>query len=112
MPTILEIAGVPKPKGWILDGESFLPIVKGEKNVPWRDALYLEVGHTRAVRTGKWKYLTIRHAPALKEKLDTGTLDRKPWHADTIWNPLCDKEPEMQLVIRAGNVACDKEPEM
>ena len=86
VPTILEIAGVPKPADRIFDGESFLPIVKGEENVKWRDAIYLEVGHSRAVRTNKWKYLTVRYAPATQKMIDDGTLGREPWHADTVFD--------------------------
>ena len=86
VPTILEIAGIPKPAEQIFDGESFLPIVKGENNVPWRDAIYLEVGHSRAVRTDKWKYLTVRYAPSTQKMIDAGTLGRQPWHADTVFD--------------------------
>jgi arylsulfatase A-like enzyme len=86
VPTILDLAGIKKPDDVLLDGQSFLPIVTGQKEVKWRDAIYLEVGHTRAVRTGKWKYLTIRYAPSLQKQIADNTLGRPAWHADTVFD--------------------------
>ncbi len=59
-PTICELTGIEKPP-W-LEGQSFLPLVKGEKN-EIRDAVYSQVNYhaayepVRAVRTRRWKYI-------------------------------------------------------
>lgn len=86
VPTILDIAGVQKPDDVIMDGESFLPLVTGVKDTPWRDFIYLEVGHSRAVRTNKWKYLTIRYPQPMQQKIANNTLGRPAWHADTVFD--------------------------
>lgn len=39
LPTIMEAAGVPFPEGYVLDGRSFLPQLKGEKGDP-RDWIF------------------------------------------------------------------------
>jgi arylsulfatase A-like enzyme len=58
-PTILDLAGVEHPEEG-LDGRSFLPYLMGE-TVPGDRALYFELGYTRAVRQGPWKYLAVRY---------------------------------------------------
>ena len=58
-PTILDFANVPVPKN-PFDGHSFKPILDGEvKSI--RDTLYFEIGFTRAVRVGDWKYIALRY---------------------------------------------------
>lgn len=71
-PTILDVANAPKPSGQILDGKSFLPLLKGRKNLDrkaifWHFPAYLEGNygwkHTwrttpaGAVRAGDWKLI-------------------------------------------------------
>ncbi len=59
-PTICEILRIDKPE-W-LDGESFLPLITGEKE-EIRDAVYSQVNYhasyepVRSVRTKQWKYI-------------------------------------------------------
>ena len=62
-PTILSLAGLDKPVN--MDGQSFLPLLKGE-NTAWRDRIYYEYFWERpfpqtptvhAVRTDKYKYI-------------------------------------------------------
>ena len=61
-PTILELAGLQKPRN--MDGESFLPLLRGEE-LAWRDRIYYEYFWERpfpqtptvhAVRTEKYKF--------------------------------------------------------
>lgn len=68
-PTIFDAAGVQPPAGMVLDGRSFLPVVDDPK-APWRDALMLENGHTRAVVTDQWKYVALRYPPEVQTKID------------------------------------------
>jgi N-acetylglucosamine-6-sulfatase len=65
MPTVLELAGVSPPKAHVLDGRSFLPLLRGQK-VTWRDALlyeyYWEWNFPQtptqfAIRTDRHKYI-------------------------------------------------------
>ena len=84
VPTILDICGVKPPPALKLDGASLLPLMNGQ-DAAWRDALLLEVGHTRAVVTAKWKYLLLRYPPALGQKIAAGTLGRKPYHGDSVF---------------------------
>jgi len=73
-PTILEVAGIEMPVGKILDGESFLPVLRGEGTLTerplfWHFPIYLEGGNVEtqdpvfrtrpgsAVRLGDWKLI-------------------------------------------------------
>ncbi|MHC4249545.1 MAG: sulfatase family protein, partial [Planctomycetota bacterium] len=58
-PTILDMAGAEYEPG-VFDGRSFLSVLEGG---PGRahESLYFELGYTRAVRKGGWKYLALRH---------------------------------------------------
>ena len=70
-PTILEMAGVSVSEGQF-DGRSFAAALKGD-NEPIHESLYFEMGYTRAVIAGNWKYLALRypksaHAMTLAER--------------------------------------------
>ncbi|MGV3660547.1 MAG: sulfatase [Prosthecobacter sp.] len=67
-PTIFDACGVQPPGGMALDGRSFLPVVENP-SAPWRDALLLENGHTRAVVTEQWKYVALRYPPDVQAKI-------------------------------------------
>ena len=63
-PTLLAYAGVPKPKQ--MQGESFIPLLKGEKVASWRDRAFYEYYWEQAfpqtptmfgVRTDRYKYI-------------------------------------------------------
>ncbi|QDV63460.1 sulfatase family protein [Crateriforma conspicua] len=58
-PTIVQIAGV-DPSTGSFDGESFLGYLNGTPATSDR-VLYFELGYTRAVRKGSWKYLAVRY---------------------------------------------------
>lgn len=59
-PTLFDWCGVTPPDDMVLDGESLMPLCRGEK-VEWRDSLFLEIGLTRAVVTDDgFKYLAFR----------------------------------------------------
>lgn len=64
-PTILELAGVPQPQG-LFDGVSFCPALGGS-NDPIHESLYFEMGYTRAVIAGAWKYLALRYPKRARE---------------------------------------------
>ena len=62
-PTILDACGVEPPADMRLDGLSLLPLLTGQRKT-LRDSLYLEIGHTRAVCTERWKYIAFRIPPS------------------------------------------------
>ena len=84
-PTILEACGITPPAGMQIDGESLLPLVTGRRR-NWRDTALLEIGHTRAVCTARWKYIALRYPPAMQKAIADGTLGRKPWHMDVCFD--------------------------
>jgi len=62
-PTLLEMAGVAVPKGLLLRGRSFVPLLEGEP-VDWDDDFYAEYSthhqsktHMRMYRTPTWKLI-------------------------------------------------------
>ena len=54
-----------------------MPLIGG-RTEGWRDTVVLEIGHTRAVCDGRWKYIALRYTPEMQRKIDDGTLGRKP----------------------------------
>jgi arylsulfatase A-like enzyme len=68
-PTIFEACGIVPPSTMPLDGRSMMPVLLDDRS-PWRDALMLENGHTRAVVTDHWKYVALRYPPDVQAKID------------------------------------------
>ena len=66
VPTILSACRVVPPEGTILDGMDLMPLLTG-KSTHTRDSLYCEIGHTRAAITKRWKYLTFRVPPTVRQ---------------------------------------------
>ena len=54
------------------DGQSFWPDLLGEKNDDGRRRLYFEYGHTRALRTKRWKYIAWRSPQRLVDEMKNG----------------------------------------
>lgn len=67
-PTIFDACGIQPPAGMTFDGRSILPVLADDK-APWRDALLLENGHTKAVVTDQWKYVALRYPPDVQAKI-------------------------------------------
>ncbi len=85
VPTILDFAEIQPPAEMKLDGRSLLPLVANPKT-KWRDTIFLEIGHTRAVCTERWKYIALRYSTEMQEKINEKTLGRPPYHMDTSLN--------------------------
>lgn len=87
-PTIFDACGVQPPAGMVVDGRSFLPVVENP-SAPWREALLLENGHTRAVVTEKWKYVALRYPPDVQAHIAeverTGVYPRISPKAETFF---------------------------
>jgi arylsulfatase A-like enzyme len=67
-PTLLELAGgkLPAPANGIIDGKSFAPALTGGR-VTERPVL-IEMGYGRALLSGGWKYIAIRHPEKVEAK--------------------------------------------
>ncbi len=58
-PTILDFAGT-ESFAEHFDGRSFRPVLEG-KMAKIHDTLYFEMGYTRGIRKGMWKYIALRY---------------------------------------------------
>ncbi|MBL7113313.1 MAG: sulfatase-like hydrolase/transferase [Bacteroidales bacterium] len=59
VPTVLELSGIRNGDRFRFDGTSFLPLLLGDDN-PVHSSLLFEIGATRAVIKGNYKYLAFR----------------------------------------------------
>ncbi|MCU0913487.1 MAG: sulfatase-like hydrolase/transferase [Planctomycetes bacterium] len=85
VPTIFDLAGARPPAEMKLDGMSLMPLVTGAQT-KWRAALFLEIGHTRAICTERWKYIALRYPPQIRQQIADGTLGRPAYHMDVSLN--------------------------
>jgi arylsulfatase A-like enzyme len=72
-PTILDVASA----SWteeLFDGTSFRPALEG-RGAPIHESLYFEMGYTRAVLKGNWKYLALRY-PARANAMSLAERER------------------------------------
>ncbi len=72
-PTIMDVCGIEPPADYQFDGISFKPILFGERK-PLRDVLFAELGHSRAVKTKRWKYIAIRYPDDIEKRINQGRL--------------------------------------
>lgn len=59
-PTLLEMAGIDQ-RPEVCDGISFAPQLEG-KTAGARDHVYFEIGYSRGIRIGNWKYMALRYS--------------------------------------------------
>lgn len=71
-PTILDMAGVEIPASGF-DGKSFLPLLEG-KTDQHHDALFFEIGYTRAILKDGFKYIALRYP---KQAVNMSLKERK-----------------------------------
>ncbi len=57
MPTVLDYLGVKPPTDRNLPGRSFAPMLRGDKQADWSDAVFGEYGQLRFIRTADHKYV-------------------------------------------------------
>ena len=76
-PSILALAGCEPPAGATLRGESFAPLMLGQSDILWRDAVYSEYdmcvyerARLRGLRGQRWKLVVDFHAPWRSEFYD------------------------------------------
>lgn len=69
VPSVFDIAGLPKPEGYRIDGRSFLPLLEGRRMPDVRTHVYLEMGHARGIATREWKYIAVRYPQEQIERI-------------------------------------------
>lgn len=74
LPTFCQLAGVPLPRGLVLDGASFVPLLRGQV-IDRTKPLYWQYNRARsepkvALRQGNWKILATLTGPELKPGAD------------------------------------------
>jgi len=76
LPTVMDVTGAGARRKLQLDGQSLLPILKGEREIAWRDAycdtydmIYLVEAHMRMIRTDQWK-LVLYFPPEYRRDKD------------------------------------------
>ena len=72
-PTMLDVCGVDIPTDYLMDGYSFKNVLFGSQD-PIRDVLFCELGHSRGVKTKKWKYIAIRYPERIQKQIDQGQI--------------------------------------
>ncbi len=73
IPTLMDVVGSEKTEDMVLDGESLLPILKGE-NKEIHEDLFVEYGICRGVVTKKWKYFVLSHTDEMINKMKNGDV--------------------------------------
>ncbi len=98
-PTLLAIAGVDRPKGELVRGRSFLPLLKGQK-LDWDNDFYAEYStqhqsrtHMRMYRTPEWKLTRDFLNPARDELYH---LESDPAETKSL---IASGRPEVQRAI-------------
>jgi arylsulfatase A-like enzyme len=71
-PTLLDLCGVEFDQNNKMDGISFAETLLGKTDRQYRDVLFGELGHSRAVKTLNWKYIAIRYPEDIQNKIDRG----------------------------------------
>ncbi|MEO0793884.1 MAG: sulfatase-like hydrolase/transferase [Verrucomicrobiota bacterium] len=109
-PTFFEIAGIEPPENMMLDGDSLMPIFRGESPDDWRKAVYSEIGLARAVSTADWSYVAFYVPPSLQRTKAERVADAKiyyqemleeaPWMAEDY--PFLEDAPYFQLGMQPG----------
>ena len=72
LPTLIEMADGDPPGDAVLDGRSFWPALTGARDSETRDYLYAEFGYSRAIVSGRWKYIARRPPDRLVEQMESG----------------------------------------
>jgi arylsulfatase A len=98
MPTFAQVAGAPLPPGVTIDGQSFLPVLKGQSSGS-REWVFTQLGKRRAVREHRWKFVSggnlydLEADPMEQRPITKATLDEASLPA---WERLRGLVREMQ----------------
>lgn len=71
MPTLSAVAGIAPDKQVKTDGVDFSPLLTG-KGTYQRNSIYFEMGYTRAVSDGRYKYIATRYPSQVTKRITSG----------------------------------------
>ncbi|MEO5804860.1 MAG: sulfatase/phosphatase domain-containing protein, partial [Verrucomicrobiota bacterium] len=106
-PTLLELGGATIPKE--VQGQSFLPLLKGERT-NWRESALFEYfkenNNSRtptwqAVRTDRWKYIQYKDLPGMDELYD---LKKDPFEMKNLVNESSAQKQLKELQMELGKL--------
>lgn len=79
LPSLLAYLRMTAPVGYEMDGRSYHRLLEGE-HTPLREYFYNEIGMTRSIRNGRWKYIALRYSREILRKLASGEMEQLPNH--------------------------------
>jgi arylsulfatase A-like enzyme len=70
-PTVLDLCGITPPADFEMDGVSFKPVLFGERKAV-RQSVFGEMGHSRGIKTKRWKYIAVRYPAEVQRRIEQG----------------------------------------
>jgi len=71
VPTILDVCQAKIPEKMKMDGLSLKQVLEGNMK-PVRDALLLEMGYARGIKTDRYKYIAVRYPEEIEQEIKEG----------------------------------------
>lgn len=84
-PTVLDLCGITPPADFAMDGVSFKPVLLGDDK-PVRRSIFGEMGHSRGIKTERWKYIAVRYPEEVQRKIAQGVKFRS-FHGEEMDRP-------------------------
>lgn len=75
LPTLAEIVGAKIPAQAKIDGQSFAPLLLGEKEFKGRDSVLLEINYARALIEGDYKYIEYFAPDKVRNAIASGKTE-------------------------------------
>lgn len=115
-PTFFDMAGITPPKDMMLDGQSLMPIFRGESPEDWREAVYSEIGLTRSVSSKDWSYVAFYVPPSLQRTKEERVKEAKEYYKEMLIEhpfmaeqyPFLEDAPYFQLGMKPGGFAFER----
>jgi len=78
VPTCFDLAEAKPPADYPMQGRSLAPLLDDGKADGWRDHLYFEMGHARAVTTKEFSYIAVRYPQEVITQIQHAKPERLP----------------------------------